>query len=62
MGGKSVGLLIPEDCRHIFVFDNKEDFTAQIQSGKMKPLYGEKEFQNEYMKLHVAYIPTSATG
>ena len=62
MESKVVGLNIPDDCSHVYIFSDKDNFTAQIASGKMKPLYGEEEFQNEYMGLYIAYIPTDATG
>ena len=51
-----IGIIIPQDCKNIYVFQNEEDFFAQIRSGKMVPLYGNEDYQKK-MNLFVAYVP-----
>lgn len=51
-----IGILIPEGCKNIYVFQKREDFISQIESGKMIALYGNEENQ-ENMNLFVAYVP-----
>lgn len=51
-----IGIIIPQDCANIYVFHKEEDFIAQIQSGKMFPLYGNEDYQKEN-GLFVAYVP-----
>ena len=54
---KVVGISIPSNCTNIYIFQNEGDFIAQINSGKMLPLYGNKDYQKEYMELFAAYVP-----
>jgi len=54
---KVVGISIPSSCTNIYIFQNEDEFIAQINSGKMLPLYGNKDSQKAYMKLFVAYVP-----
>lgn len=50
-----IGIIIPQGCTNIYVFQKEEDFVAQVQSGKMIPLYGNEEYQKED-GLYVAYV------
>lgn len=50
-----IGIIIPRGCTNIYVFQKEEDFVAQVQSGKMIPLYGNEEYQKED-GLYVAYV------
>lgn len=53
--GKTVGVIIPDNVKQIYVFDNEKDFKYQIDNGSMKPLYGNKEYETSFMKLYIAY-------
>lgn len=44
---KVIGIVIPDDCKNIYVFHSKQKFTEQITSGRMKALYGDKGYQKE---------------
>lgn len=55
--GKTIGILIPEDCKQIYIFENKKDFNDQISTGRMKPLYGANASEKDFMNALVAYSP-----
>lgn len=56
---KAVGIFIPDDCKHITVFDTEESFMEAINSGQMTPLYGVQEHEKEHLPVFIAYTPTS---
>ena len=45
--GKVIGIVIPDDCKNIYVFQSNQEFTEQVTSGRMKALYGDKGYQME---------------
>ncbi len=51
---KTLGILIPDGCKQIYVFENESDFLSAVQSGQMIPLYGAKRHEKEYLPLYIA--------
>ena len=51
---KTLGILIPDGCRQIYVFENESDFLSAVQSGQMIPLYGTKRHEKEYLPVFIA--------
>lgn len=56
--GNSVGVLIPDGCKQIYIFDTEENFLEQINAGRMQPLYGYNEEEKSFVPAFIAYIPT----
>ena len=36
--GKVIGIVVPDDCKNIYVFQSNQEFTDQITSRRMKAL------------------------
>lgn len=51
---KTLGILIPDGCKQIYVFENESDFLSAVQSGQMIPLYGAKRHEKDYLPLYIA--------
>lgn len=51
---KTLGILIPDGCKQIYVFENESDFLSAVHSGQMIPLYGTKRHEKEYLPLYIA--------
>lgn len=51
---KVLGLLIPDCCKQIYVFEAETDFMDAVNSGQMIPLYGIQEHEREYMPVFIA--------
>ncbi|MEI3215177.1 MAG: hypothetical protein V8S90_13585 [Lachnospiraceae bacterium] len=52
--GKVIGIVVPDDCKNIYVFQSNQEFTDQITSRRMKALYGDKDYQKE-KAMYIAY-------
>ena len=52
---KSVGIVIPEGCKQIVIFDNEDNFIEEINSGRMFPLYGERDEEKTFFPIFIAY-------
>ena len=52
---KSIGVIIPEGCKQIYVFKNEDDFMEEVNSGRMKSLYGINDKEKSFFPLFIAY-------
>ncbi len=52
---RSIGIIIPEGCKQIYIFENEEDFIKAIESGKMTPLYGANSREISLFPVYIAY-------
>lgn len=55
---KAIGIIIPEGCRQLYVFDNKEHFQELVKSGRMIPLYEISEGDKTFIPVYIAYKAT----
>ena len=53
---KSAVVLIPDECKAIYVFDTEEMFLDAVNSGQMTPIYGTQAHEKEYLPVFIAVM------
>lgn len=51
---RTLGILLPDGCKQIYVFESETEFVDAVNSGQMIPLYGIQESEREYMPVFIA--------
>lgn len=51
---RSIGIVIPEGCKQLYVFEGEEDFIREVNSGRMTPLYGLSDKEKSLFPIFIA--------